>query len=114
MASTDGDARIVYMTAPGADEAARIGRLLVERRLAACVNILGPIRSIYSWQGAIHDEAETAFIAKTWADRLEALTRTVREVHPYDVPCIVALPAAGGSAPFLDWIHEQTRPFMTA
>jgi len=110
----DTGALIVYMTAADADEAARIGHLLVERRLAACVNVLGSVRSIYSWQGAVHDEGETAFIAKTWADRLDELTLAVRQAHSYDVPCIVALPLAGGSAPFLDWIHEQTRPSMLA
>ncbi|WP_028586505.1 divalent-cation tolerance protein CutA [Desulfocurvus vexinensis] len=110
----DTGALIVYMTAADADEAARIGRLLVQRRLAACVNVLGSVRSIYSWQGTVHDEGETAFIAKTWADRLDELILAVRQAHSYDVPCIVALPLAGGSAPFLDWIREQTRPDTTA
>ena len=110
----DTGALVVYMTAPDADHAARIGRLLVERRLAACVNVLGPVRSIYAWAGQVHDEGETAFVAKTWADRLDELTQAVRRNHPYDVPCVVALPVAGGSAPFLDWIREQTRPPQTA
>lgn len=103
-------ALVVYMTAADADEAARIGGALVERRLAACVNILGPIRSLYWWDGKVNDDGETAFIAKTWDDRLDALTRTVRELHSYYEPCVVALPVAGGSATFIDWILGQTRP----
>lgn len=110
----DTGAFIVYMTAADADEAARIGRLLVQRRLAACINVLGPVRSIYAWAGQVRDEGETAFIAKTWADRLDELTLAVRQAHSYDVPCVVALPLAGGSAPFLDWIREQTRPDTSA
>lgn len=103
-------ALVVYMTAADADEAARIGRALVKRRLAACVNILGPIRSLYWWDGKVNEDGETAFIAKTWDDRLDALTQAVRELHSYDEPCVVALPVAGGSATFIDWIQGETRP----
>lgn len=101
---------VVYMTAADAEEAGRIGRELVSRRLAACVNILGPIRSLYWWNGAVRDEGEIAFIAKTWADRLDELTLAVRELHSYDEPCVLALPVAGGSRTFIDWIRDRTRP----
>lgn len=107
-------ALVVYMTASDADEAGRIGRMLVERRLAACVNVLGPIRALYRWEGAIHDEGEVAFIAKTEDDRLDELMQAVRQAHSYDTPCIVALPLAGGDARFLDWVRDQTRPAMKA
>ncbi len=101
---------LVYMTAADTDEAERIGRVLVERRLAACVNILAPVRSLYWWDGAVRNEQETAFVAKTAEDRLDALITAVQETHGYDVPCIVALPLEGGSVEFLDWIVDTTRP----
>jgi periplasmic divalent cation tolerance protein len=100
---------IVYMTAPNPEEAERIGRILVERGLAACVNVLGSIRSIYRWAGDIQTDTETAFIAKTADALVPALTEAVLELHPYEVPCVVALPITGGSAAFLGWIDEETR-----
>lgn len=103
-------ALFVYMTAADADEAQALGKMLVSKRLAACVNILGPIRSMYWWDGAVQDDAEVAFIAKTWDDRLDALTHAVREAHSYDEPCVIALPAKGGSGSFLGWIRTETRP----
>ena len=105
---------IVYMTAADVEEAERIGRMLVEGRLAACVNVLGPIQAIFHWDGAVQTAGEVAFIAKTWDDRLAELTSAVRKAHSYDVPCIVALPLTGGDAAFLDWIRDRTRPVMLA
>ncbi len=105
---------IVYMTAADADEAGRIGRMLVDSRLAACVNVLGPVTALFRWEGAVQQARETAFIAKTWDDRLPELTEAVRKAHSYEVPCIVALPLAGGDAAFIEWIREQTRPAMYA
>ena len=80
---------MVEITAPSAEEAERIGRTLVEERLAACVNLLGGIHSIYRWQGAVEEADEVAMIAKTTATRFAALDRRVRELHGYDVPCVV-------------------------
>lgn len=102
-------ALFVYMTAAHAQEAETIGKMLVRDRLAACVNVLGPIRSFYRWDGEVQDDAEVAFIAKTEEDRLEALTEAVKKVHSYDEPCVVAMPMVGGSPSFLDWIHAETR-----
>lgn len=99
---------IVYMTAADADQAGRIGRALVEKRLAACVNVLGPIRSFYWWDGKVQDEAEVAFIAKTREDLLPALTAEVRALHGYDVPCVAAAPVVGGNPDFLAWIAAET------
>ncbi|WP_376783081.1 divalent-cation tolerance protein CutA [Rhodospirillum rubrum] len=101
---------LIYMTAPSDDEALRIGRVLVEEHLAACVNILGPIRSLYHWQGAFHDDAEVAFLAKTADDRVAALIARVRALYPYELPCIVALPVQAGDGGFLDWITANSRP----
>ena len=99
---------LVYMTAPDAETARRIGRALVDRRLAACVNILPAIESMYWWDGSVQSEAETAFLAKTRAELYESLQACVLGMHPYEVPCIVALDIDRGHAPFLRWIVEQT------
>ncbi len=98
----------VYITAADEEAAGRLARDLVERRLAACANILGPIRSIYWWEGAVQEERETALILKTRADLVPRLTERVREIHDYDCPCVVALPVEAGNAAFLGWVEEET------
>jgi periplasmic divalent cation tolerance protein len=99
----------VYMTTESETEAARIGRILVEERLAACVNILPGMRSIYRWQQAIEDAAEVVCIAKTTAARFEALRARVAGLHSYKAPCIVALKLEAGDAPYLQWIAESVK-----
>jgi len=101
--------RFVYMTTGSLEEARRIGRTLVEERLAACVNILDGMHSLYWWEGAVQDEPETVLIAKTRADLLERLTERVRALHSDTCPCVVALPIEGGNPAFLQWIGEETR-----
>ena len=103
------DAVWVYMTAANRQEAAKIGRILVEERLAACVNILGEIESIYWWQDAVTTDTEAAFVAKTRREKLTPLTDRVKELHSYTIPCVVALPIQGGNPDFLDWIHKETQ-----
>lgn len=98
--------RIVYITAGNREEAVCIGRVLVEERLAACVNILGEIESLYRWEGAVQQDKEFAFIAKTMEDKVEALAQRVAELHSYETPCIVALLVDGGSRAFLGWIGD--------
>lgn len=98
----------LYMTASSTDEAHRIGESLVGERLAACVNMIAGITSIYRWQDEVHRDSEVVLIAKTRADLVQAVTERVKELHSYDCPCVVALPLAGGNAAFLDWIGEQT------
>ena len=88
----------------------RIAGDLVESRLAACVNVMAPIRSVYSWKGELCRSEEIPFIAKTDDDRFEALAARVRALHSYETPCIVALPVARGDADFLAWITESTHP----
>ena len=100
---------LVYMTAPDVETARRIGRTLVDRRLAACVNILPAIESLYWWDGSVQSEVETAFLAKTRADLYDSLQACVLEMHPYEIPCIVALNLDRGHVPFLRWIGEQTQ-----
>jgi len=103
-------ALFVYMTAGSAEEARRIARALVEERLAACVNLVDGMESVYRWQGAVETARETVMIAKTRADRFEALRDRVRALHSYDTPCIVALPVGRGDAPYLDWIAVESAP----
>ena len=97
---------VVLVTAGSADEAAAIARALVEERLAACANVVPGIRSIYRWEGAVHDDAEVLLVVKTRADRFEALARRVGELHSYDVPEVIALPVVAGSARYLAWLDE--------
>lgn len=102
-------AYIVYMTAPNAEEAERIGQALVEEGLAACVNVFSEgISSIYRWDGGVQSDDETAFIAKTTPERFAQLKDKVLELHPYDTPCVVAMPVEDGSQDFLDWIEDET------
>ena len=98
-----------YMTASTLDEGRRIGRALVEARLAACVNVIDGMTSFYWWQGKIEEGNEAVLIAKTTRDKLAALTAKVKALHSYTVPCVVGLPIVGGNADFLDWIGAETQ-----
>lgn len=99
---------VIFITAPSEDEAAKISRALVEARLAACVNIVRNIRSIYTWQGNIEDASEVLMIVKSRNKLLTALSAKVRELHSYELPEIIALPITGGSEDYLKWIREST------
>jgi len=103
---------VVLVTAPDAEVGARIGRALVEEGLAACANLLPGVRSIYRWQGAVHEGAEVLLILKTRAALAAALAARVRALHPYELPEVIALPVAGGSQPYLDWVLRtaEARP----
>lgn len=105
---TAGTARLVLVMAGSEDEAASIARTLVDERLAACVNIVGPARSIYRWRGAIEDVREYLLLIKTRARLYSKVERRVRELHSYEVPEVVALPFASGSHPYLEWLFEST------
>ena len=99
---------MIYITAASEEEARTIGRALVEGRLAACANILPGITSIFRWKGQVSEEREASLILKTTAEKVEALVAKVQEMHSYSCPCVVALPIAGGAAPFLEWIVSET------
>ncbi len=101
-------ATLVYMTAGSVEEARAIGASLVERRLAACVNILPGMLSQYRWEGSVQTDEEAVLIAKTRIELVDALTGHVQEVHSYDCPCVVALPIRGGNPAFLQWIADET------
>ena len=104
----DPAALVVLSTFPDADKAAQVARVLVDERLAACVNLVATVRSIYRWQAAIQDDAEALAIIKTTADRYPALAARLAELHPYEVPEILALPVAAGHAPYLAWLADST------
>jgi periplasmic divalent cation tolerance protein len=101
---------ICYCTCPDAASAARIAEALVGERLAACVNQLPGVRSVYRWQGNVERAGEVLLLAKTTADRLDGFVARVRELHPHELPEVIAVEAAGGLPPYLDWVAEQTRP----
>jgi periplasmic divalent cation tolerance protein len=98
--------QVVLVTAPDLAVAGEIGRRLVEEGLAACANLVPGVRSIYRWQGALHDDPEVLLILKTRAALVDALAARVRTLHPYELPEVVALPVAAGSAPYLAWVRE--------
>ena len=100
---------VVLITAPDEDEAARIARALVEESLAACVNIVRGIRSVYLWQGRVNDEAECLLAAKTDKALFEGLCRRVKEMHSYQVPEIIALPIAAGLPEYISWLEDVTK-----
>lgn len=100
---------MIYMTAGSAGEARRIGKALVEARLAACVNVIEGMISMYWWEGTVREDAEVVMIAKTRAALVEPLSAKVRDLHSYDCPCVVAVPITGGNPAFLDWIAKETR-----
>ena len=108
------NAVFVYMTAGSEEEARAIGSVLVADGLAACVNMIEGMKSIYTWKGKIEEDEEVVLIAKTTDERLPELTEKVRSLHSYDCPCVVALPSTGGNPEFLQWIVDQVqRPAAT-
>jgi periplasmic divalent cation tolerance protein len=100
----------VLTTAGSEAEAERIARLLVERKLAACVQVVGPVVSRYRWQGAIEEEREWQCLAKTTRDAYEAVEAAIREAHSYEEPEIIATPIVAGSPGYLAWIEENISP----
>ncbi len=100
----------IYMTAGDSTEAKKIASELVASKLAACVNILGNMNSVYMWQGEIQEDSEVVLIAKTTRACVPQLVEKVKLLHSYDCPCIVSLPVLDGHQPFLDWIEAQVKP----
>ena len=103
------DSRIylVYMTAGDKDEARSIGRVLVESGMAACVNIMENMTSLYCWEGSFQEDREVVLLAKTTADHIAGLKAKVAEIHSYDCPCILVFDVSDGHPPFMDWIRES-------
>ncbi len=101
---------VVLCTCPDADSAAHVSRALVEEGLAACVNRLPGMTSVYRWQGVVHEDAEVLLLAKTTTTRFGALQARVLELHPYDVPEIIAIDIADGHGAYLDWLRAAVTP----
>jgi len=103
------DKRIVLSTAGSEDEARKIAHHLVERQLAACVNIVPRIESIYSWQGKVESSAEWLLLIKTTAERFPAVRDAIRELHSYELPECIAISVEDGSAEYLQWIEDSLK-----
>ena len=104
------DACLVITNLPDRDSAGRLAHALVESRLAACINILSPCRSVYRWQGKTEDAEEYPMLIKTSRDRYPALEAAIRAAHPYELPEIIAVPLAAGLPAYLGWVDSETRP----
>ena len=100
---------VALSTAPSMDKAAEIARALVGERLAACVNLVPGVRSIYQWQGKLCDDAEVLCVIKTRRDRVDALRARLPALHPYDVPELLVLEVGAGHTPYLEWIDASVR-----
>lgn len=101
---------LVLTNLPDRAAAERLADLLLEQRLAACVNILAPCRSVYRWKGAVQHDEEHPMLIKTSAERYPALEQALRREHPYELPEIIAVPIEGGLSAYLDWVDAETKP----
>lgn len=100
---------VVFSTFPNPDKAAEVARTLVTEHLAACVNLVDPVRSIYAWKGEICDDREVLAVIKTTSEKLDAMKARLVELHPYEVPEVIALPIEAGHTPYLDWLAAATK-----
>lgn len=98
------DIAILYVTTPDRETARHIGRTLVEEGLAACINILGGMESIYRWQGVVEQAEEQVLLVKLPMIQAERAGERIRALHPYELPCILTLPISGGNPPYLEWL----------
>lgn len=97
-----------YITTPDRQIALSLARAAVDERLAACGNVLEGMTSVYRWEGETRQDSETVLILKTRRELIDRLTARVLELHPYDTPCVVALPVEAGSASYLEWLRAET------
>jgi periplasmic divalent cation tolerance protein len=97
---------IIYITAGALPEARKIGRVLVEERLAACANIF-PITSIFRWKGGVDEASEFGILVKTRTEKVKEIQKRVKEIHSYEVPCVVSFPINDGSSEYLEWIRDS-------
>jgi periplasmic divalent cation tolerance protein len=100
---------LLYTTYPSVVEAGKAGRKLVEARLAACVNVIPGLHSVYRWQGKIEEADEAVMIIKTRTSLAEKVTAAVKADHAYDTPAVLVLPILGGSEPYIEWIMKETK-----
>ena len=109
MTMDDTDYVIVMTTMPADADSTAFAQTLVEARLAACVNVLAPMESVYRWEGKVDQERERQLIIKTSRSRLAALWERIRDLHPYDVPEFIVVPVVEGNDAYLRWVGESTR-----
>jgi len=103
------DAMLVLTTLPSAEAAAELAKAVVEEKLAACANLLPAVRSIYRWQGRVQDESEVLVLFKTRQEHFERLRARLLELHPYEIPEVLAVPVEQGYQAYLDWLGQETR-----
>jgi periplasmic divalent cation tolerance protein len=97
----------IYMTAGNMEEAVKVGNALLKEKLAACINIIDNMKSMYVWKGEIQNENEVVVIAKTTEEKIPALIEKVKTVHSYECPCIIAFPVENGYLPFMKWVEQE-------
>lgn len=110
MPEDPGDAIVVFITAANGEEAARLAEMLVGAHLAACVQILPEMESVYRWQGKIERQPEILLLAKTTLEKFDELEREVRALHSYETPEILAVPVSAGSTPYIQWLNSSLTP----
>lgn len=99
---------VIYATFPDKNSALTVGRIIVQEKLVACINIIPQIYAVYVWEGKLEEEEEVIMLAKTTKGQEEKVIERINALHPYSCPCIVVLPVEGGNAPFLEWVREST------
>ena len=105
---------VVLTNCPDVEVADRIARTIVEQRLAACVNRLAPVESVYRWQGTVERATEVPLLIKTTRERYAEIEQAIRALHPYEVPEIIAMPISAGLASYLRWVADETQPPLMA
>jgi periplasmic divalent cation tolerance protein len=105
-------ALLVFTNLPDRTAAENLARVLVEQRVAACVNILAPCRSVYRWKGTVQDDEEHPMLIKTTSERYPMLEQEIRAAHPYELPEIIAVPIESGLPEYLEWVAAETVPYV--
>jgi periplasmic divalent cation tolerance protein len=100
---------VIFVTCSSSQEAEKIGNFLVENRLAACVNVIPEVKSIFFWKGKISQEKEVLLIAKSRMDLFDSIQKEIKRLHSYEIPEIIALPVEAGSEEYLEWIRQETQ-----
>ncbi len=100
---------LLYTTFPHEEDALKVTRVLLDRRLIACANILGPLKSVYSWQGKTEESQEVAVLLKTTPEKVQELMTSLQDLHPYEIPAILEIPVEKSSSAFCEWVHQEVR-----
>ena len=101
---------VIFVIAGSTSEGERLAKALVETRLAACVNIVSPVKSVFRWQGKVCEEKEVLLVIKSARENLDQVVEQVKKLHTYEVPEIIALPILGGSEDYLNWLRDESNP----